>query len=261
VSDTLLRSKVPVTETADKSGTEPEPASLRVPAEIVVELVYALTASVTNTPVPDLVNVEIGVSIGSDTVMLPAPVNVIAGVPLVASNALPEATSKVNVPAELPIVAAAFSVTALVTELLFARLSKAPVPEPLPPIVKGSETESSEPSKCTAPVLLTSVIPAVVPSAAFLATLSTPAETLVVPVYVLSLEPDNLSVLAPDLVTAPSPEITPENVCVVPAVALENVNVLPTDVMAMLPLYDALVPSVPDTVMLPPDAAMVVLPE
>jgi len=77
----------------------------------------------------------------------------------------------------------------------------------------------------------------------------------------LSLEPDNLSVLAPDLVTAPSPEITPENVCVVPAVALENVNVLPTDVMAMLPLYDALVPSVPDTVMLPPDAAIVVLPE
>ena len=150
-----------------------------------------MIASVTNTPVPDLVNVEIGVSIGSFTVMLPAPVNVIAGVPLVASKALPEAPSKVNVPAELPIVAAAFSVTALVTELLFARLSKAPVPEPLPPIVKGSETESSEPSKCTAPVLLTSVIPAVVPSAAFLATLSTPAETLVVPVYVLSLEPDN----------------------------------------------------------------------
>ena len=110
-------------------------------------------------------------------------------------------------------------------------------------------------------MLLTSVIPAVVPKATFLATLSTPAETLVVPVYVLSLEPDSLSVLAPDLVTAPSPEITPENVCVVPAVALENVNVLPTDVMTMLPEYDALVPSVPDTVMLPPDAAMVVLPE
>ena len=29
----------------------------------------------------------------------------------------------------------------------------------------------------------------------------------------------------------------------------------------VLPLYDALVPSVPDTVMLPPDAAIVVLPE
>ena len=219
-----------------------------------------MIASVTNTPAPDLVNVEIGVSIGSDTVMLPAPVNVIAGVPLVASNALPK-VSNVNVPAELPIVAAALSVTAPVTVLLLAKLSNAPEPEPLAAIVNGSETESPEPSKCTAPVLLTSVTPAVVPSATFLATLSTPAETLVVPVYVLSLEPDNLSVLAPDLVTAPSPEITPENVCVVTAVALENVNVLPTDVMSMLPLYDALVPSVPDTVMLPPDAAMVVLPE
>ena len=39
VSDTLLRSKVPVTETADKSGTEPEPESRSVPAEIVVEVV------------------------------------------------------------------------------------------------------------------------------------------------------------------------------------------------------------------------------
>ena len=146
VSDTLLRSKVPVTETADKSGTEPEPESRRVPNEIVVELVYALTASVTNTPAPDLVKVEIGVSIGSDTVILPAPVNVIA-VALVASNALPEATSNVNVPAELPIVAAALSVTAPVTVLLLARLSKAPVPEPLAAIVNGSETESTEPSK------------------------------------------------------------------------------------------------------------------
>ena len=110
-------------------------------------------------------------------------------------------------------------------------------------------------------MLLTSVIPAVVPNATFLAILSTPAVTLVVPVYVLSLEPDSLSVLAPDLVTAPSPEITPENVCVVPAVALENVNVLVDVVITMLPLYDALVPSVPETVMLPPDAAIVVLPE
>ena len=39
VSETLLRSKVPVTVTADKSGIEPEPESRRVPNEIVVELV------------------------------------------------------------------------------------------------------------------------------------------------------------------------------------------------------------------------------
>lgn len=67
--------------------------------------------------------------------------------------------------------------------------------------------------------------------------------------------------LAPDFVRAPDPEITPDIVCVVPAVALENVNVLVDVVMTMLPLYDALVPSVPDTVRLPPLAAMVVLPE
>lgn len=149
VSLTSFRSKTPapVTDTDDKFGIEPEPASLRVPAEIAVELVKVLTASVTKTPEPDLVKVEIGESIGSFAVMLPAPVKVIAGVPLVASNALPEATSKVNVPVELPIVAAALNMTTFVTVLLLARLSNAPEPEPLPPIVKGSETESPEPSK------------------------------------------------------------------------------------------------------------------
>ena len=149
VSLTSFRSKTPapVTDTDDKFGIEPEPASLRVPAEIAVELVKVLTASVTKTPEPDLVKVEIGESIGSFAVMLPAPVKVIAGVPLVASNALPEATSKVNVPAELPIVAAALNMTTFVTVLLLARLSNAPEPEPLPPIVNGSETESPEPSK------------------------------------------------------------------------------------------------------------------
>lgn len=41
VSFTLFKSKVPefVIDTADKSGTEPEPDSLRVPASIVVVLV------------------------------------------------------------------------------------------------------------------------------------------------------------------------------------------------------------------------------
>jgi len=157
-----------------------------VPYATDVAPVYVFVADKVNVPVsPDalpLVNELIGVSIGSAIDTLPAPTHVRVGVPVVASNALPETTSNVNVSAELPIVAAALSVTAPVTELLLARLSKAPVPEPLPPIVNGSETESPEPSKCTAPVLLTSVTPPVVPSATFLATLSTPAETLVVPV-------------------------------------------------------------------------------
>ena len=39
MSDTLFRSNVPVTVTAERSGTEPEPLSFRVPAEIVVVLV------------------------------------------------------------------------------------------------------------------------------------------------------------------------------------------------------------------------------
>jgi len=36
VSDTLLRSRVPVTETAEPSGTEPDPLNRRVPAVTVV---------------------------------------------------------------------------------------------------------------------------------------------------------------------------------------------------------------------------------
>ncbi len=101
-------------------------------------------------PVPCLVSVEIGVSIGSETAMFPAPTNVRVGVPVVASNELP-VTSNVSVPVVLPTVAFAASVTAPVTVLLFAELSKAPVEEiPAPEIVKGSGTDSPEPTNVTA---------------------------------------------------------------------------------------------------------------
>jgi hypothetical protein len=139
-----------------------------------------LTASVTKTPLPDFVSVEIGVSIGSDTVMLPAPVKVIAGVPDEASKALPEVL-KVNVPAVLPMVAAAESVTAPVTVLLFATFKRAPAPEPEPAIVNGSATDKLEPSNCTEPVPLTSVRVLELPSATERFTVNTPADTVVRP--------------------------------------------------------------------------------
>ena len=139
-----------------------------------------MTASNTKTPAPDFVRVEIGVSIGSETVMFPAPVNVIAGVPDEASNAFPDA-SKVSVPAVLPIVAADESVTAPVTVLLLATFKRAPEPDPDPAIVNGSDTDSPEPLNCTEPVPLTVVPVESAPNATDRFTDSTPADTVVRP--------------------------------------------------------------------------------
>jgi hypothetical protein len=69
----------------------------------------------------------------------------------------------------------------------------------------------------------------------------------------------NTKVEPPDFVNAPSPEITPVIVWVVPDEVFENVNVLALGVIAIMPPYEAEVPSVPDTVRLP--SLIVVLPE
>ena len=60
------------------------------------------TAPSDNVPLPDFVNVEIGVAIGSDTVTFPAPENV-TGIAMAPPMALPEETSNVRSPPSLAI--------------------------------------------------------------------------------------------------------------------------------------------------------------
>ena len=125
-----------------------------------------------------LVSVPATVAIGSATVMLPAPTTVNAYAPL---NALPDDTSNVNVPEELPTVAAALSDTRLVTELLFAVFNNAPEPEPLPLIVKGSATVKPPDSDNAAPDDTVVPVPEPPNDELFVIT-TTPAETVVAPV-------------------------------------------------------------------------------
>ena len=77
------------------------------------------------------------------------------------------------------------------------------------------------------------------------------------PVYVFAA--DSVNVPVPVLfVNAPAPEIPPLNSW---ADDDEYVKVLVDDVNTIPPVYTAPTPSVPDTVMLPPNASIVVLPK
>ena len=142
---------------------------------------------------------------------------------------------------------------------MFATFNKAPEPDPLPLIVNGSATVNPvAPSMCTAPVPLIVVVPAASPSAEAFVILSVPADTDVAPEY--EFEAESVSMLAPLLlVSDPDPETTPPNVW---SEDDEYVNVLPVGI-AIAPAYDAgvaLAPRAPDTVILPPDALIVVAP-
>ena len=132
-----------------------------------------------------LVNVLIGVSIGSAIDTLPAPTTVSVGVPVVASNAFPEVTSKVNVSASLPTETFAPRSTAPKIVLLLvppaSRLRITPVPElPVPETVNGSAIVRPDPLMCTAP-LVTSVLALALPSEVLSVTTTMPADTVVTP--------------------------------------------------------------------------------
>ena len=118
-------------------------------------------------------------------------------------------------PNVLPTVDAPPRVTRREIELLLAKFSSAPVPEPAPLIVNGSAIVRLVPLRCTAPPLLTDVAPASVPSAEFFDSFTTPAVTEVAPVKVLSPDPESVSVADPVFDSPPAPEMTPEKVCVV----------------------------------------------
>ena len=142
------------------------------------------TAPSDNVPLPDFVNVEIGVAIGSDTVTFPAPTKSMVGVPDEAPNAEPDATSNVNVPAVLPIDEFAASVTAPVMVFEFATLTIAPVDEiPVPDTVNGSAIERPLPDTLTTPPEATDVAAEVDPRALLFVTVNVdPLDTVVKPV-------------------------------------------------------------------------------
>ena len=95
-------------------------------------------------PLPSLVKVPVLMVIGSATVILPAPPKVKANVPVIP---LPDATSKVKVPASELILAALPNVMAPVSVLLLAKLRSAPpVLTPVPLMVKASAMERPLPS-------------------------------------------------------------------------------------------------------------------
>lgn len=92
--------------------------------------------------------------------------------------------------------------------------------------------------------------------------MSVPADTEVVPVKSLSVEGVSVKVLVPDLVKPPAPVILPVKIW--SDVDDEYVSVLPDEVRVIRPAYEAgvvLAPRVPEIVMLPPEAEIVVFPE
>src|SRR5207247_1758658 len=87
---------------------------------------------------------------------------------------------------------------------VLATWRSAPPPAmPVPFSVTGSATTSPLPSSCSAAPPATVVAPAVAPRAVLFCTSSTPALTVVAPLYVLA--PDNVSVPVPVLVSATVP--------------------------------------------------------
>ena len=146
-----------------------------------------MAAESVSVPVPCLSSVEMGVSMGSDTATLPAPRNVMPGVPVDASNAFPLETLKVSVSASLATDAAALRRIAPVRLLLLVPLASilriAPVDvTPVPEIVSGSPIEMPSPLTCNAAPESTVVPVPVLPSARPLLATTTPAEIVVAPV-------------------------------------------------------------------------------
>ena len=134
-----------------------------------------------------LVSVLMGVSMGLAIDTLPEPMIVSVGVPVVASNALPEVALNVNVSASLPTEVFAPSSTLPVIVLLLvtptvSRLRIAPVLElPVPEMVNDSGIERLDPLMCTAP-LVTSVRALEAPNDESAVATTTPADTVVRPV-------------------------------------------------------------------------------
>ena len=139
-----------------------------------------------SVPVPVLVSVLLPVAIGSATVMLPVPPNVMLFVPLIE---LPDATLSVSKPLSAIILLSLSSVInplyrAAVAELLV----KAPAPPaPVPLSVKGSAVPSENPFRSRVAPEATIVPASVVPNGVFVAppaapSISVPSLIIVSPV-------------------------------------------------------------------------------
>ena len=134
------------------------------------------------------------------------------------------------------------------------------VSTPEPVISIGSATVTPfeiDNAALSATVVLPRVSP-FLPSAVLLLIATTPAEIVVLPVYVLALE--SVSMLADPVVfvNVPEPEITPDNVCADDDAKLNT----PDEPIAIAPLYVPPEPNLPVTAteMVPPDALIVVVP-
>ena len=134
-----------------------------------------------NVPEPDFVNVPVPVAIGSATATSPVFASTVnAKAP---SNAFPDDTSNVNVPASACTSAAAANVTRPVNVLLPLVLRITPfdeIPEPL--TVNASATALNPPETDNAAPDDTVVAPSVVPNAVLFEIATTPVEMVVAPV-------------------------------------------------------------------------------
>ena len=147
---------------------------------LIVEPPKVFVAPKVNTPIPSLVMAPVPIEIGSLTVTLPAPPNVIFEEPVIA---FPLATSKVNVPTSELILNAEDCVIAPPYVLLpkIFLIEPAP-PTPVPLIVNASAPIIIPPDNCNATPSAIVTPPATVPKAVLLAAVTTPAEIVVRPV-------------------------------------------------------------------------------
>jgi len=87
VSETPFKSKVPVTVSAEEFGSEPEPLSAMVPAEMVVEPVKAGEPEMVSVPAPAFVRPPVPVIVPLKMVLVPSPPAVSVAEPSVTAPA------------------------------------------------------------------------------------------------------------------------------------------------------------------------------
>ena len=157
-----------------------------------------------NVPDPALVKLPVLVAIGSATVILPAPLNVIAKVPVIA---LPEATLKVNKSVSDAIVVAAAIVAKPVRLLLPLMLRIAPPSLTPAPLTEMASAIVIPPCKPSVAPEATVIPPADVPPAPLWARTKVPL--LIVIELVLVLFAARVMILLPTFVNPKLPEAVP----------------------------------------------------
>src|SRR4051812_18687314 len=177
-----------------------------------------------------------------ENVVLPAPATVSRNPPLV----MPPVS--VSVPAIDPIVVADPIVIGPAHELVPLTFSSAPAPPPVPFSVRASAPTAMVPCTSSRAGLVTLTPPATVPNAVAFWMSTTPALTVVAPVYVLA--PVNVRVPLPDIVSPPVPLIAAvENVVLpAPATVIRNPPLTTPPVPVSVPAVDPIVLADPSVI-------------